>query len=114
MTRNTESKVESRLDRMVRAIGGITRKWTSPSHVGVPDRIVINRITVAEMIEKLKKMPPDAPFADIYLTEVKTDTGKLSSPQIREHARLRDHGAEVRVVYGDSGVDELIKELMGC
>lgn len=94
MSSNNESKVERRLDQLVRAIGGITRKWCSPSHVGVPDRIVILK-------------------GRVIFVEVKTYTGKLSSAQIREHQRLRDNGAEVRVVYGDSGVDELIMELMG-
>lgn len=73
-------------------MGGTTRKWVSPGCTGVPDRIVI------------------LPWA-LWLVEVKTSDGTLSSVQDREHRRLRGAGAVVRVVYGHAGVDELIEEL---
>ena len=36
-----ESDVEKRLKERVKSIGGLCLKFTSPSHTGVPDRIVI-------------------------------------------------------------------------
>jgi nucleotide-binding universal stress UspA family protein len=58
----------------------------------VPDRIVIVR-------------------HGVWLVEVKTSDGKLSSDQVREHQRLTDAGARVRTVYGHQGVDQLIEEI---
>ncbi len=88
-----ENKVERYLDAAFTSLGGLTRKWTSPGRAGVTDRICI-----------LKGV--------VWFVEVKTNDGKLSPPQHREHQRLTDAGANVRTVYGVSGVDELMKEVM--
>lgn len=88
-----ENKVEKHLDKEVTKLGGITRKWVSPGRDGVPDRIVIFKGTV-------------------YFVEVKTQDGKLSYAQTREHIRLLDAGANVSTVYGDDGVDAWIREVM--
>ena len=87
-----ENKVETYLNRKVECLGGITRKWVSPGRNGVLDRIVILR-------------------GRILFVEVKTVDGVLSTAQKREIDRLKEHGSEVRVVYGKEGVDELIEEL---
>lgn len=87
-----ENKVERYLDSEVMKLGGITRKWVSPGVDGVPDRIVFlnNRV---------------------FFVEVKTVDGRLSQAQIREIKRLRDHGADVRICHGATGVDTLMGEL---
>ena len=87
-----ENKVEKYLDEKVEEWGGVTRKWVSPGRDGVPDRVVI--------IE-----------GRVWLVEVKTLGGKLSSAQIREHARLRDAGAAVTTVYGEQGVDDFMRSI---
>jgi hypothetical protein len=87
-----ENKVESYLNKEVVKLGGITRKWTNPSMAGDPDRIIILR-------------------ALIVFVEVKTVAGKLAPEQIREHERLIAHGAIVKTVYGEGGVDDFIKWL---
>lgn len=84
-----ENKVEKYLDTKITMNGGITRKWVSPGRDGVPDRIVI--------IGGL-----------VFFVEVKTEDGKLSVAQVREHNRLKEHGAHVYTVYGDRGVDDFI------
>lgn len=106
-----ENKVEKYLDKEVTKLGGITRKWVSPGRDGVPDRIVIDTITVSEMIKKLQALDPSAPFADIHLVEVKTDDGKLTPVQEREHGRLREAGARVHTVYGQPSVDMFLGPL---
>lgn len=89
-----ENKVERKLDQMVRAVGGITRKWVSPGRDGVPDRIVIHQ-------------------GKIWFVEIKTMDGKLSVAQMREHQRLTDKGAEVRTLYGEEEVGRFVAtELM--
>ena len=87
-----ENKVERYLDDEVKKLGGVTRKWVSPGRDGVPDRIVV----IASMV---------------VFVEVKTDDGKLSPMQVREHDRLRAAGAEVWTVYGEQGVDDFIDTL---
>ena len=85
-----ENKVEKYLDKQITALGGLTRKWVSPGRDGVPDRICIVK-------------------GRFFLVEVKTVDGKCSPNQLREHTRLRDAGADVRVVYGEKDVDEFIR-----
>jgi len=87
-----ENKVEQYLNDEVVKLGGITRKWVSPGHSGVPDRIVFIN-------------------GNVYFVEVKTDLedGKLSTVQRREINRLRKHGARVFIVYGHTYVDALLK-----
>jgi hypothetical protein len=87
-----ENKVEKYLDKEVVALGGITRKWVSPSQDGVPDRIVIVRGLV-------------------MFVEVKTVDGVLASNQEREHTRLIECGAQVKTVYGKESVDVFIEWL---
>ena len=107
-----ENKVETYLDEQVTQQGGITRKWVCPRHDGVPDRIVINVITVSEMIKKLQLLNPTEPFADFHLVEVKTLDGSFESGQEREHERLRDAGANVHTVWGQASVDDFIQEML--
>ena len=87
-----ERDVEKYLHTRITAIGGTTRKWTSPGHVGVPDRIVFLN-------------------GRVIFCEMKTDTGKLSVRQEREIETLRSHGADVRVISGQDGVKQFIAEL---
>jgi hypothetical protein len=85
-----ESKVERYLDEEVVLLGGLTRKWVSPGHTGVCDRIVFLQ-------------------SDVWFVEVKTNDGRLSPEQIREHQRLKDQGAKVTTVYGKTGVDKFME-----
>lgn len=87
-----ENKVEKYLKDEVAKLGGISRKWVSPGHDGVPDQIVIYK-------------------SHVFFIEVKTPDGSLSSVQIREQKRLKYHGASVLVVYGNHDVDDVITNL---
>ena len=87
-----ENKVERYLDSEVKKLGGITRKWVSPGVSGVPDRIVL----IA---------------GRVFFVEVKTEDGKLSAAQQREHARLKDAGAKVYTLCGEGEVDEFMRSL---
>lgn len=87
-----ENKVEKHLDKCFKKRGGLTRKWVSPGHTGVPDRICI--------VE-----------GQVWFVEVKTHDGTLSSMQQRELNRLLATGAKCAVVYGCKDVDALMKEV---
>ena len=88
-----ENKVELRLDRLIKEMGGVTRKWVSPGRDGVPDRIVIHQ-------------------GRVWFVEIKTANGALSVVQTREHERLRAAGASVRTVYGAVDVLMFINEVI--
>ena len=88
-----ENKVETYLDTEVKKMSGITRKWVSPGRDGVPDRIVFVQ-------------------GDLIFVEIKTVDGTLSPVQRREHVRLRDHDAQVVTVYGSSGVDAFLTDVV--
>ncbi len=88
-----ENTVEKHLSDEFVKLGGLTRKWVSPGHAGVPDQICITG------------------NSDVYFVEVKTFDGTLSAQQRRELRKLRDLGQNACVVYGINGVDALIKSI---
>ncbi len=85
-----ENQVETYLEDQVKVRGGFTRKWVSPGHVGVPDRICF------------------LPGGLIIFVEVKAPGGVLSGPQFREMTRITNIGANAWVVVGKTGVDDLM------
>lgn len=85
-----EKGVESYLNQRVKAQGGITRKWVSPGHIGVPDRIVFLK-------------------GQVWFVEVKTEGGILSIGQQREIERLTGQKVNVFVVYGYNDVDAFME-----
>ncbi len=89
-----ESDIEANLVRMVRARGGLCYKWVSPGNLGVPDRIIIT------------------PEGRTIFVELKTTAGRLSAAQVWQHTRLKQHNADVRVLYDRSQVTAFVREVM--
>ena len=87
-----ESRVEARLTRGVKALGGLCWKFVSPGTAGVPDRIVL------------------LPGGRVALAELKQETGRLSAIQKARHAELKAVGAEVWTLYGPKDVDRFLTE----
>lgn len=81
-----EKEVEAKLVRGVKQLGGIAYKFVSPGNSGVPDRIVV------------------LPGGRIEFVELKSKTGRLSSIQKRQIARLESAGKKVQVLYGEDDV----------
>lgn len=81
-----ESRIEARLDREVRRLGGRTLKWVSPGNAGVPDRIVV------------------MPQGEIYFVETKQAGGLPRQLQLAQHQRLRSLGCRV---YTLAGLDDV-------
>lgn len=88
-----ESKVENYLKDKVKAMGGLAFKFQSPSRRGAPDQMIIMD-------------------GSTYYVEVKTYRGSLSKLQRTFHHKLRKNGAKVFTVYGHSGVDDLVYEVL--
>lgn len=81
-----EKEVEAKLVRGVKQLGGIAYKFVSPGNSGVPDRIVV------------------LPGGRVEFVELKSKTGRLSSIQKRQIARLESAGKKVQVLYGEDDV----------
>ena len=64
-----ESAVERHLNTRVKGCGGVTRKWTSPGHAGVEDRICFFQLGELWFIEVKQqgKLPNDAQWREIML-----------------------------------------------
>lgn len=93
VARRGEGVVERYLDARVRGLGGTTRKWVSPGHNGVPDRIVL------------------WPTSIVHFVETKARDGELQGNQEREHKRLRDLGNRVEVLHTRELVDNYIEQI---
>lgn len=85
-----EKNIERYLTTEIKKKAGVSYKFVSPGNSGVPDRIVI------------------LPGGRLIFVELKTDTGRLSTLQKVQIRKLRNLGQEVVVVYGLSGVKELL------
>lgn len=82
-----EREIEEHYKKLVEEKGGLFIKFTSPSHNGVPDRIVI--------------MPSNR----IYFVEFKAPNKKPRPLQQHTIDKLRSLGCKVKVI--DSKVDSL-------
>ena len=88
-----EKEIEKILISEVKKLGGRAYKWVSPGNDGVPDRIVI--------------FPRRRPV----FVELKTDRGRLTSPQRVQCKRLQELGQNVRVVYGIDGLSQFFQDM---
>lgn len=94
-----ENAVEKYLDTRITECGlGITRAWKKSNRDGVMDQIVFYNTGEQHFVE-VKVAAPD---------------GFRSSVQIREANRLRDTGATVTCVYGHTGVDNYIEDVLSA
>ncbi len=90
MTKRREIVIETYLKKQVIANNGIIRKWVSPGHRGVPDRICI------------------FPTGLITFVECKDKDGALSKLQEIELANLMSYNCPVAVVSSKKDVDQFI------
>jgi len=75
-----EKNVEAALVRRVKALGGLCEKFTSPGRRSVPDRLVT------------------MPDGQIIFVELKRPGGKPTEAQLKDHAKRRELGCDVRVI----------------
>jgi len=89
----SEKDVEKYFHRQVVKLGGTSRKFSSPSRVGVPDRIALLR------------------FGVVWFVEIKDDDGTPTVRQIRELEEYNRLGHHTAIAYGNAGVDDVIREM---
>ena len=90
-----EKKVEARLRTKIIKLGGECYKFSSLQNRGVFDRIVI--------LEGF-----------VCFVEVKAEKGKPSKHQQKFAEKMEKHSAFYCFVYGFSGVDEFIRDVVEC
>jgi hypothetical protein len=90
-----EREIEAYFVKRVKEAGGLQRKFVSPGHRGVPDRIVVLR-------------------RKVYFVELKAPGEVLRADQEREHAKLRDAGAIVWTLSDKDRVDFFISWAKLC
>lgn len=87
-----ESEVERYFVKRVKESGALQRKFGSPGHRGVPDRIVVY-------------------FGSVYFVELKAPGKGLRDDQTREHEKLFAAGAMVFVLDSKEAVDYFIERV---
>lgn len=88
-----EKQIEQKLGQMLRQRGALFYKFISPGQPGVPDRIIV------------------LPGGRCVFVELKTEVGRLAHIQTWQLDRLKEQGAEVRVVKGWEQAKALVEEL---
>jgi len=87
-----ESEIEAYFVRRVKEAGGLQRKFVSPGHRGVPDRVVAFK-------------------GNIGFVELKAEGKTLREDQTREHIKLLTAGCFVITVSTKEGVEYVIDRL---
>ena len=90
-----EKTIERKLVQIVKAVGGIALKFTSPGYDGMPDRMVI------------------LPEGHIAFVEVKAPGMKPRPLQVKRHELLRRLGCKVFVLDDAGRILQIIKEIEG-
>lgn len=90
-----EKDIEKALVKKVKALGGLCIKFTSPSMMGIPDRIVL------------------LPKAKLGFVELKRPGGKARPIQIKRIKDLKELGFKVFILDEKEKIDEVIKAIGG-
>jgi hypothetical protein len=85
-----EKDLEEKFRDACREAGFLVRKLRWTAQRGAPDRIVFGRNQAGN------------PF--IVFVEMKAPGGKLQDYQIREHNKMREHGAKVFTIETEHGI----------
>src|SRR6478735_6898178 len=90
-----EAKIEAYLVEQIHLLGGTAEKFVSVGKRGVPDRLVCWPLDM--VAARFWKTTPAMPHMEFI--ETKAPGGKLSVPQIRDHAKRRAMGFLVHVIW---------------
>ena len=106
MTKTPEGVIQAYGKKRLTEKGCLVRKLSYEGRRGCPDHLVL----VPEFPFRSIIIAPRVIFIEYKATE---DT-QPEEHQLREHARMRAVGADVRVIGSKRQVDELVKELFPC
>lgn len=112
MAKTKEGKIQSYGNEQLTKRGCLVRKLSYEGRRGAPDTMVL---VPMRAFGKTKEGWTIYREADVVFIEYKaTEDTKPEGHQLREHERMRKHGADVRVIGSKRQVDELVKELFPC
>ena len=110
MAKTPEGGIQAYATAKLKDRGCLVRKIGYEGRRGCPDHLVLvpaREITWCSGLARFK--------ACIVFIEYKaTEDTRPEEHQLREHARMRAVGADVRVIGSKRQVDELVKELFPC
>jgi hypothetical protein len=89
-----EREIEAYFVKRVKEAGGLQRKFVSPGHRGVPDRVFVLN-------------------GKVVFVELKAPDKRLRADQAREHVKFRGAGATTWVIDTKEGVDRFIQQIRG-
>lgn len=90
MSKILEKTIESYFKKKAKSAGGLSFKWSSPSHRGVPDQILfINR--------------------EVWFIEMKRPGGKLTALQEHVGKQILSYGQNYCVLSSKDDVDKFIE-----
>lgn len=89
--------------------GCLVRKISYEMRRGCPDHLVLVPPQEKSLSWKWLNMP-----RVIFIEYKRDEDTQPEEHQLREHARMRTVGADVRVIGSKRQVDELVKELFPC
>ena len=90
-----EKDIEKALVKKVKALGGLCIKFTSPSMMGIPDRIVL------------------LPKGKLGFVELKRPGGKARPIQVKRIKDLKKLGFKVFILDEKENIDEIIRAIGG-
>ena len=90
-----EKEIEKALVKKVKALGGLCIKFTSPSMMGIPDRIVL------------------LPKGKLGFVELKRPGAKARPIQVKRIKDLEELGFKVFILDEKENIDEVIKAIGG-
>ncbi len=111
MARTPEGLVQEYGRKQLTAKGCLVRKIGYEGRRGCPDHLVLVPYRAGKGI--LWSSWPAEPRV-IFIEYKATEDTQPEEHQLREHARMRAVGADVRVIGSKQQVDELVKELFPC
>lgn len=107
-----EGKIQAYGMAELKKRGCLVRKIGYEGRRGCPDHLVLLPV---RQVSKTKEGWAIYREADVIFIEYKaTEDTRPEEHQLREHARMRAVGADVRVIGSKRQVDELVKELFPC
>lgn len=90
-----EKEIEKALVKKVKALGGLCIKFTSPSMMGIPDRVVL------------------LPKGKLGFVELKRPGGKARPIQLKRIKDFKKLGFKVFILDEKEKIDEVIKAIGG-
>lgn len=109
MAKTPEGLVQEYGRKQLTAKGCLVRKIGYEGRRGCPDHLVLVPAQEKSLSWKWLNMPR------VIFIEYKRDEGtQPEEHQLREHARMREAGADVRVIGSKRQVDALMAELFPC